>query len=171
MDQKMRLNLDKMIQEYQPKETTEKIRKLKHSKLIKNDVDKFVIFRNKYIRLSKTNIEQYKKMARKQCSFLYDNYTNIFNRLLKEELNLTILANFLNILKRIEDGDIDQHEGSYEVGVILKKLYIDSVLIQKERDNKKKKRKKRKKKVVKNITWGCWKEKEREFLEKVEKLK
>ena len=132
MDQKMRLNLDKMIQEYQPKETTEKIRKLKHSKLIKDDVEKFIYFKKKYSRLEKT--KQYKQMARKQCAFLYNNYTNIFNRLLKDELNLSILANFLSVLKRIEDGDIDQHEGSYEVGALLKKLYIDSVLIQKKRD-------------------------------------
>ena len=38
-------------------------------------------------------------------------------------------------LKRIEDGKIDQHEGSYEVGLLLKKLYIDSVLKQKEKDD------------------------------------
>ena len=146
MDETTRLNLDKMIQEYGAEETTEKIRNLKHSKLIKDDVQKFVVFRNKYIRLARTNKEQYKQMAKKHCSFLYDNYTNIFNRLLKDELNLGILANFLDVLKRIEDGDIDQHEGSYEVGLLLKKLYIDSVMKQKAKDEKKDRRKKKKKK-------------------------
>jgi hypothetical protein len=98
-------------------------------------------------------------MARKQCKFLYDNYTNIFNRLLKDELNLNILANFLSVLKRIEDGKIDQHEGSYEVGLLLKKLYIDSVLKQKEKDEKKNKRKKKKtKKKAAKITWSRYKE-------------
>ena len=160
MDESTRLNLDKMIQEYGAEETTGKIRELKHSKLIKDDVQKFVIFRNKYIRLARTNKEQYKKMARKHCSFLYDNYTNIFNRLLKDELNLGILANFLDVLKRIEDGDIDQHEGSYEVGLLLKKLYIDSVKKQKAKDEKKDRRKKKKKKphVAKNISWSRFKE-------------
>ena len=124
MDETTRLNLDKMIQEYGAEETTEKIRNLKHSKLIKDDVQKFVNFRHKYVRLARTNKEQYKQMAKKHCSFLYDNYTNIFNRLLKDELNLGILANFLDVLKRIEDGDIDQHEGSYEIGLLLKKSSI-----------------------------------------------
>ena len=160
MDKTTRLNLDKMIQEYQSEETTEKIRELKHSKLIKDDVQKFVIFRNKYIRLARTNKEQYKQMAKKHCSFLYDNYTNIFNRLLKDELNLGILANFLDVLKRIEDGDIDQHEGYYEIGLLLKKLYIDSVMKQKAKDEKKDRRKKKKKKqrVAKNISWSRFKE-------------
>ena len=160
MDETTRLNLDKMIQEYGAEETTEKIRNLRHSKLIKDDVQKFVIFRNKYIRLARTNKEQYKQMAKKHCSFLYDNYTNIFNRLLKDELNLGILANFLDVLKRIEDGDIDQHEGSYEIGLLLKKLYIDSVMKQKAKDEKKDRRKKKKKKqrVAKNISWSRFKE-------------
>ena len=95
MDETTRLNLDKMIQEYGAEETTEKIRKLKHSKLIKDDVEKFIFFKKKYSRLEKT--KQYKQMARKQCVFLYNNYTNIFNRLLKDELNLSILANFLSV--------------------------------------------------------------------------
>ena len=161
MDKTTRLNLDKMIKEYGAEETTEKIRNLKHSKLIKDDVQKFVNFRHKYIRLARTNKEQYKQMARKHCSFLYDNYTNIFNRLLKDELNLGILANFLDVLKRIEDGDIDQHEGSYEIGLLLKKLYIDSVMKQKAKDEKKDRRKKKKKKkqpVAKNISWSRFKE-------------
>ncbi len=160
MDKKTRLHLDEMLKEYKPEETTEKIRELKHSQLIKEDVDKFVFFRKKYLRLSKTNAEQYKQMAKKQCSFLYDNYTNIFNRLLKDELNLAILANFLSVLKRIEDGEIDQHEGSYEVGLLLKKLYIDSVLKQKEKGERKDRRKKKKKrkKIVKKISWSRFKE-------------
>lgn len=155
----MRLNLDRMIKEYDAEETTDKIRNLKHSKLIGDDVQKMILFRKKYSRLIKTNFEQYKQMARKQCKFLYDNYTNIFNRLLKDELNLSILANFLSVLKRIEDGKIDQHEGSYEVGLLLKKLYIDSVLKQKEKDEKKIKRKKKKsKKKGTKITWSRYKE-------------
>jgi hypothetical protein len=31
-------------------------------------------------------------------------------------------------LKKIEDQEIDQHEGSYEVGMLLKKIYVDSAL-------------------------------------------
>ena len=81
--------------------------------------------------------------------------------MLKEQLNLQILAKFLSVLKRIEDGDIDQHEGSYEVGALLKKLYIDSVLIQDKQHAAREKRKGKKskpKRPVHNISWKRFKE-------------
>jgi hypothetical protein len=34
----------------------------------------------------------------------------------------------LHILKLIEDGKLDQHTGSFEVGKLLKTIYIDSAL-------------------------------------------
>jgi len=46
----------------------------------------------------------------------------------KDEIDLKILNKFLNVLRRIEDGEIDQHDGSYLVGQLLKELYVDSAL-------------------------------------------
>mgnify|MGYP006925703700 FL=1 len=34
----------------------------------------------------------------------------------------------LDVLKQIEDGNVDQHEGSVVIGKILKELYVDSAL-------------------------------------------
>jgi hypothetical protein len=34
----------------------------------------------------------------------------------------------IQILREIEDGKLDQHEGSFEVGKILKSIYVDSAL-------------------------------------------
>ena len=42
--------------------------------------------------------------------------------------HLNILFNFLDVLKRIEHGELDQHEASFEVGTLLKRLYVDSAL-------------------------------------------
>ena len=86
--------------------------------------------------------------------------------MVKDELNLQILAMLLTILKRIEDGELDQHEGSFEVGKLLKKLYIDSALrrdekreLKDKRRNKKKNRKKKKKKKnpKAKLTWEKYK--------------
>ena len=33
-----------------------------------------------------------------------------------------------DVLRNIEDGEVDQHEGSFIVGTILKEIYIDSAL-------------------------------------------
>jgi hypothetical protein len=53
---------------------------------------------------------------------------DIFNRLIKDELDLKIFDRLLDALEKIEDGKVDQHEGSVLVGTILKELYIDSAL-------------------------------------------
>jgi hypothetical protein len=38
------------------------------------------------------------------------------------------LFQFLDILEKIENNELDQHEGSFLVGTLLKELYIDSAL-------------------------------------------
>ena len=78
-------------------------------------------------------------MCNKHCSFLFNNYTNIYNKLKKNTLNLEIMDKFLLTLKKIESNEINQHEGSYIVGEYLKKIYIDSALKEDKQKNKHKK--------------------------------
>ena len=163
MDESQRLHLEKMIKENNVEETTGKIRELKHSQCIKRDVDIFLSLKKKYSRLLKTNKQQFTNIVQMQCKFLFTNYTNLFNRLLKDELNLKILAMLLMILKRIEDGELDQHEGSYEVGKILKELYVDSALRKEKIKTSKRKRHRKKKKSKKEkahakLTWSEYKQ-------------
>jgi hypothetical protein len=47
---------------------------------------------------------------------------------LKDEIDIKILNNFLDLLKQIEDGKLDQHEASFMVGNILKEMYVDSAI-------------------------------------------
>ena len=63
-------------------------------------------------------------MIHNKCSFLYTNYTHIFNKLLKDRLDINLFNRFLNILEKIETGDYDQHDGSYKVGELLKKYIL-----------------------------------------------
>ena len=51
-------------------------------------------------------------------------------------LNLEILFRLINVLKNIEEGDMDQHEGSVVVGKILKEMYIDSALKKAEKKDR-----------------------------------
>ena len=154
----MRLKLSQMLTDGDVEQTTDKIRKLKHSKLIRADILNMNAFKRKYKRLSKTNNKQYKTMAENKFFFLYKNYTNIFHRFLKGELDIKILLAFLKVLEQIEEEELDQHEGSYQIGVLLKKLYIDSALRQDEKRSKGKKgRKAKKKKSIKNLTWEQYK--------------
>ena len=152
MDSQDRLNLKKLISEYKPEETTSKIRTLKHSSKIKEDVERYLKLKSKYARLPKqTQLQMYQN----QCGFLYENYTNIFNKLVKEQLDLSILYRLLIVLKGIEDDKFDQHEGSVMVGKILKQLYIDSAL--KGGDQNDKKGKKERKRRGKKLSWAEYK--------------
>tara|TARA_B100000674_G_C37682664_1_gene842264 strand:+ start:358 stop:843 length:486 start_codon:yes stop_codon:yes gene_type:complete len=152
MDDTTRLNLQKMVKEYGTEETTDKIRKLKHSKLIQNDVQKMLDIKQKYNRMDKNTV---KTMAQNQCMFLWKNYTNIFNKLFEDYLDLNILNKFISLLKKVEDGIYDQHEASMMVGQVLKEIYIDSALREdKKKEKLRKKRNKKKKKTnQKELSW------------------
>ena len=129
-----RLNLEKMIKASDAEDNTDKIRELKHSKFIENDIQQLLSLKSKYKRLSETNSDQFDKMCENKCSFIFTNYTQIYNKVKKDNINLNLLAHFLVILRKIENSEINQHEGSYIIGNYLKKIYIDSAL--KEENNK-----------------------------------
>lgn len=128
MDEKTRLNLQEMIKASDAEDNTAKIRELKHSKLIKNDVERLVNLKKKYARMATLEPKKYEKIIISHCNFLFTNYTNIFNRLMKNELNVNILYKFVSVLRDIEEEKLDQHEASVAVGQVLKELYIDSAL-------------------------------------------
>lgn len=153
MNDEQRLNLQKLINDKDVEQTTDKIRTLRHSHLIKNEVQSLIELKRKYSRLSKETLSN---MAVKRCNFLFKHYTNIFNRVLEDQLDLNILGAFLEVLKRIEEGKIDQHQGSYEIGTLLKRMYIDSAL-RKDKDPNKDKVNSYKK-VKNKLSWKQFKE-------------
>lgn len=166
LDDTQKLDLKNLINANDTKDCTQEIRDRNQSKLIKNDIKQLMYTKDKYKRLSKTNPQEFSNICINQARFLYNNYTDIFNKIKNDQLDLNIFNKFLEILGKIESGDLDQHEGSYLVGDILKRLYIDSALKQQEQrdknDNNKKKHKKHEKKPdsinrEKNITYRDYK--------------
>ena len=161
MDHTDKLNLTKMIDENNVEDCTKEIREKKHSDLIRNDVTCLLSLKKKYSRLAQSNPNQFDSMCVSQCSFIFNNYMDIFNKVKKDEINLQILHKLLDVLKQIEVSEFDQHEGAYEVGKILKAMYIDSALIKAERiDKKTGKKTTPSKKKEKKITWAEFKAKQ-----------
>tara|TARA_B110001450_G_scaffold248452_1_gene264675 strand:+ start:498 stop:1013 length:516 start_codon:yes stop_codon:yes gene_type:complete len=161
-----RIQLEKMIRENEVNDCSQDIKNKKHSNLIKDDVNKILLLKSKYNRLQLSNPKQFEQIIISQCKFLHTNYKDIFNKLMKDEINLSTLFKMLEHLKTIENGDKDQHEASYEVGKLLKQIYIDSVLLREQnekiKENKKNKNKKKKIKEavkIKNISWNEFKSK------------
>lgn len=157
MNDAERLNLKKMVKEFKTEETTDRIRELKHSKKIKRDVDTMIMLKSKYPKLKK---EMLQTMAQNKCIFLWENYTNIFNKLFGGYIDVNMLYKFINVLALVEEGEYDQHEASMVVGKILKEIYIDSALREgneKDKQHDKKVKKKEKKRKTKNLSWKDYK--------------
>ena len=148
MDFDQRLKLQDMIKQNNVQDHTERIRELKHSSLLKRDVEKL-------LELRKNNLLD---TALEECSFLFTYYTDLFNKIKKDEIDTEILFSFLKVLKKIEDGEMDQHEGSYEVGMLLKKIYVDSALRKADKLNENREEKDYKG-PQENISWKEWKKK------------
>jgi hypothetical protein len=128
LNSQQKLDLASMIKANDTIDCTEEIREKKQSNSIKTDVDHLVFLKKKYERLRKSNPIEFDAICVKQCSFLFNNYTELYNKIKNDNLDLKILERFLSILKKIEDGELDQHEGSYLVGKHLKEMYVDSAL-------------------------------------------
>jgi len=113
-----------MIKANNVEDQTEMIRDLKHSDILRKDIQTLLSLKEKFGNDSeKLNLE-----CMYECSFLFNYYTDIYNKIRKDEISLSILYKFLDILKQIENKEVDQHEGSFIVGTLLKELYIDSAL-------------------------------------------
>ena len=98
---------------------TDEIRKLKHSELIKKDINTFLKSKHNNNLLN----------IREECSFLQNTYPQILNKLIEDpSFDIKILIRLINVLEQIERGMYDQHEGSVIVGQILKEIYVDPVL-------------------------------------------
>ena len=122
MNPEQRIQLNELIRANNSVDNTPLIRELKHSSKIWDDVKKMVLLKHG---------KEWKDVESdciREAQFLYTNYTMIFNRLLRDRLDVPILYSFLNVLKDIEEGTLDQHEASFQIGTLLKQMYIDPKL-------------------------------------------
>ena len=132
-----RLQLEQMVKANDVEDKTSLIRSTKHSNKIRNDVALLEKLKNDNSDMYKNNFEKFDVLAVKECSFLFQNYTDIYNKVLKDEINTEILNKFLDALELIENGEVDQHEASVKVGAYLKELYVDSALKKAEKNDAK----------------------------------
>lgn len=131
MDDNQRLHLQNMISTNNVEDNTSLIRKLKHSHILRQDVNNLIMLKTKYI--SEPDMVQLEGMS--ECNFLFTYYTDLFNKIRKDEIDLKILFRAFDVLRDIEEGQLDQHEGAFEFGTLLKQIYVDSALKKAEKLN------------------------------------
>lgn len=155
MDAEQERVLNRLIKENDVQDNTEKIISLKHSSKIRNDV---AVIQSAKRKLRTRDFKTLDQEVIHKCSFLFTNYPNIYNKLLKDEIDIKVLYTFLDELAKIENGVQNQHEASYNVGMLLKAMYVDKKI---GIDSKKKSNGKSKKKTknVNNLSYSEYKEK------------
>lgn len=157
-----RLNLNQLLQNSDAQDNTDYIRRVKHSEKIRDNIRIIDRLMKSEEELYRTNKQGFRERAQQEASFLFMNYTDIFNKVLAGELDFKIMTRLLIALKLIEDGKVDQHEGSVLVGKTLKELYVDSALkrsdnLDKQHENEQKEEVEEPKKPAIEISWKDWK--------------
>ena len=124
-----RLDLKRMISQTDDYvDNTDNIQKLQHSSLIRKDILKIEKIKREQPVLANPSIDDFIELCKNECPFLFNNYTDIFNKICKGLIDLSIMGNFLDVLYYIENGKLDQQEGSIIIGKLLKQLYLDSAV-------------------------------------------
>jgi hypothetical protein len=122
MNDQQRIQLGNMIKENNVVDQTSLIRQLKHSKIMYENINALLD-----LKVSFSGNELDIKAA-EECSFLYTYYTEIYNKIKNDEIDIDILFKFIDKLEDIELEKTDQHEASFEIGTLLKQIYVDSAL-------------------------------------------
>jgi hypothetical protein len=155
MDDSQRLQLNTMIKENNVEDNTELIRNLKHSSILSMETDKIVDIKKANPSLTPEELNVKLSM---ECQFMFTYYTDIYNKIRKDEIDVALWKKTLALLKRIEDGEVDQHEGSFMFGTLMKEVYIDSALRKAAKlNNPELDISETKKEAVSNISWKQFK--------------
>tara|TARA_B100000424_G_scaffold240281_1_gene207576 strand:+ start:1046 stop:1528 length:483 start_codon:yes stop_codon:yes gene_type:complete len=128
MNNQQKILLKKMIQENDIQDQTENIRNLKHSSLIRQDIVRFNLLKKQHEDLYKNNPNEFNIKLQQECNFLFTNYTDIYHKIRKNTLDLNMFGYFLQVLKQVEDGELDENNASFKIGTLLKEIYVDSAI-------------------------------------------
>ena len=92
MNELEKLNLQKMITENDVEDNTEVIRTYKHSDKIRKDVDTLI----ELIKNNKNDLD-FDTQCENKCFFIFFNYTDIYNKVKKNLLDIPTLYQFLEL--------------------------------------------------------------------------
>jgi hypothetical protein len=132
MNEEQRLQLGELMRENNTVDNTELIRELRHSKKIRKCVE---VIEEIKINHPKADLKELDRLCMESANFLFRNYTVIYNKLIRNQIDINVFYVFLDKLKQIENGKLSQQEAAYDIGMLLRNMYIDPRL--KEMEEKK----------------------------------
>jgi len=156
MNSEEKLNLKKMLAQSQDfVDHTEDIRRLKHSGLLLDGMRDIEKLKRAKPELRKNAPDEFTELCKSTAPVMYKLYADLFHKLVNDELNLVIMVKLIRVLELIEQGQLDQNEGSVVVGKILKELYVDSAVRLGDKLDKANESA-TPRTETKNITWKQW---------------
>ena len=90
MDDKQRLQLSNMIKANNVEDQTGLIRNLRHSQILRNEINNMIVLKAKY----RGDDEKIYSECVNESNFLFTYYTEIFNKVRKDEIDINILNKF-----------------------------------------------------------------------------
>lgn len=148
MNEDQRLQLGEMMKANNTVDNTDLIRSLKHSKKIRKCVEAIESIK---INNPGVDLKKLDELCMESAGFLFRNYTVIYNKLIREQLDIHTFYIFLDKLRDIENGKLSQQDAAYDIGMLLRNMYIDPRL----KDMEKQKEPEYKK--GKDISWADFK--------------
>ena len=100
MDPNQRLQLQQMITANNVEDNTNLIRQLKHSHVLRENVNNLIMLKAKYM----NDLDSLHLEGMTECNFLFTYYTDLYNKIRKDEIDLKILFKAFDVLRDIEDG-------------------------------------------------------------------
>jgi hypothetical protein len=129
MNHEQSLQLADLMRTNNTVDNTPVIRELKHSKKIRRCAEKIEQIK---IENPHADVKELNALCMGPASFLFRYYTIIYNKLIRSQIDMNTLHIFLDKIRDIENGQLTQQEAAYDIGMLLKKLYIDPRMNEKE---------------------------------------
>ena len=113
--------LNDIIKEHNIENKTDYVVNNKKANIIRREFDALIKIKNNFGH-EKIN------MSKKQAPYMYKNYKSIFDKIIKEDFNIELFKELIDILGKIENKKIDLHEGSFIFGKKLKAAFVDNYI-------------------------------------------
>ena len=80
--------------------------------------------------MKEKSIDDYLAIFQRECKYIYTSFPDVFDRVVKNDMNLDVFEKIVLILKMIEDGKVNQSEASALVGKLSQKLFFQKEAIE-----------------------------------------
>jgi len=120
--------LDDIIKEHKIEDNTDYVVNNKKASIIRKEF-------NALLKIKKIHGHEKINLSKMQAPYLYKNYKSIFDKIIKEDFNVELFKDLIDILDKIENKKIDLHEGSFIFGKKLKNIFVDKRIYNNTNDN------------------------------------